>query len=341
MLEIEVSALDLSHETLRLKDPAREKFVLASIAEAGIREPLWGVCRESETIPGERSYVLLDGFKRYRCARKLGFTTVPWHNLAEDEAQGLLALLSTSNARALHILEQARLVDCLHRRFSIGVCEIARRLERSPAWVSVRLGMLKEMGAEIREAVFSGKFPARSYLYMVRHFTRVKGATREETDRFVKAVSGQKLSGRQVDALAEGYFQGAPALRAQIEEGKLGFALEAMKQAKAGQNSSDPGLLSNLERGLIRDLEIVAGASLRVIRRHDHSSLNAPAFFAQAEILVGGITRDRATFEQSLEKLHVRCREKKNDFSPAREGGAQKADRPTPHDRSEDRPLHH
>lgn len=336
--QIEAAAINLTHENLRLKDPGREKFILASVAEHGIREPLWGIQRQS--AEGSLEYLLLDGFKRLKCARKLGINTVPWHNLADDEAQGMLALLDASNARGLHVLEQSRLVDCLHRSFSIGVCEIARRLERSPAWVSVRLGMLSQMGPEVSEAVFSGKFPARSYLYMVRHFTRVKGATRAETNGFVKAVSGHKLSGRQVDALAEGYFEGSPAIRAQIEEGKLGFALEAIRQKK-DEHSEGASELALIERGLIRDLEIVDSACRRVIRKHDHAGIKAPAFFAQAEILLGSIHRVRPEFGQSLEKLHVRCREKKNCSAAPSTRHPQEADRPPACDRPQDGALHH
>jgi hypothetical protein len=50
---------------------------------------------------------VLNGFKRYRCARKLRLATVPYSSLGPDEAVGILSLLRTSNNRALSILEQA------------------------------------------------------------------------------------------------------------------------------------------------------------------------------------------------------------------------------------------
>jgi hypothetical protein len=67
--EVELSSLDLRYEGLRLKAAALEERLLGSIAQRGIEEPLEGVEIK------ERS-VLLNGFKRYRCARKLRLATV-------------------------------------------------------------------------------------------------------------------------------------------------------------------------------------------------------------------------------------------------------------------------
>ena len=67
---VELSSLDLRYEGHRLRDDAREARLLASIAERGIEEPLEGV----DTADGR---FLLNGFKRYRCAKKLGIGRGP------------------------------------------------------------------------------------------------------------------------------------------------------------------------------------------------------------------------------------------------------------------------
>jgi hypothetical protein len=99
--EVELSALDLRYESYRMKNPALEGRLLASIARRGIEEPLEGVERSDRNI-------LLNGFKRYRCASKLGIQVAPYASLAEDEAAGILNLLRVSNDRSLTILEQAQ-----------------------------------------------------------------------------------------------------------------------------------------------------------------------------------------------------------------------------------------
>ena len=84
--DVELSALDLRYESYRMKNPAQEARLLASIARRGIEEPLEGVDRAEGNI-------LLNGFKRYRCAWKLGIRVAPYASLGEDEALGILNLL--------------------------------------------------------------------------------------------------------------------------------------------------------------------------------------------------------------------------------------------------------
>ena len=116
--EIELSSLDLRYEGFRLKAAALEERLLGSIAQRGIEEPLEGV----ET---KESNVLLNGFKRYRCARKLRLATVPYSSLGPDEAVGILNLLRTSNNRALSILEQAAFIAELKNTRQMSVAQIA------------------------------------------------------------------------------------------------------------------------------------------------------------------------------------------------------------------------
>ena len=99
--EIEISSLDLRYEGYRMKNPALEGRLLASVAQRGIEEPLEGV------QVGE-SLILLNGFKRHRCARQLQIRTVPFRSLGEEESGAILNLLRVSNDKTLSILEQAR-----------------------------------------------------------------------------------------------------------------------------------------------------------------------------------------------------------------------------------------
>ena len=62
---VERSSLDLRYQSYRLRNDAAEARLLASIIERGIQEPLKGV-----DVPQGRR--LLDGFRRCRCAEKLG-----------------------------------------------------------------------------------------------------------------------------------------------------------------------------------------------------------------------------------------------------------------------------
>ena len=155
--EVELDSLDLRYESFRLKAPALEERLLGLIAQRGVEEPLEGV-----EVQGRA--VLLNGFKRYRCARKLRLGTVPYSSLGQDEAAAILGLLRTSNDRALSILEQAAFVDELKNARQWSVADIATKLSRSKAWVSVRLGLIARMSESVRRQLFAGAFPVYSYM---------------------------------------------------------------------------------------------------------------------------------------------------------------------------------
>jgi hypothetical protein len=150
--EVELSTLDLRYESYRLRNPGLEARLLASIAQRGIEEPLEGVDTNERIL-------LLNGFKRYRCARKLGMGRAPYASLGQDEAIGIMNLLRVSNDRSLGILEQAGFIDELRKSHKMTVAEIAAELARSKAWVSMRLGLIGEMSEKVRQEIFGGRFP--------------------------------------------------------------------------------------------------------------------------------------------------------------------------------------
>ena len=124
----------------------------------------------------EQTTVLLNGFKRYRCAHKLQLRIVPYASLGEDEVAAIMNLLRISNNRTLSILEQAAFIDELYATGCLSVAEMAKELSRSKSWVSMRLGLISEMSAAIRAKLFSGAFPVYSYMYTLRQFMRMNSS---------------------------------------------------------------------------------------------------------------------------------------------------------------------
>jgi ParB-like chromosome segregation protein Spo0J len=231
MEKVEVHQINRQFEYLRLKDARAEQRLLNQILEEGLNEPLGCLFKEDR-------WILLDGFKRLRCCVKLKVHKVTVMNLGQDEADAILQVLRRSTLEPIHIIEQAGMVEYLHRNASMGISEIARYLNRSPAWVSVRAGLIGQMSKTVREAVFSGKLPVRSVMYSLKPFTRVKSQA-QEVDDFVGCVAGQGLSVRQIDALAGAYFQNNPVMRDQIREGQLNWTLNQIK-AMGEESESKP-----------------------------------------------------------------------------------------------------
>jgi len=290
--EVELTSLDLRYEGCRLKQAAVEERLLASIAERGFDEALEGV-------EMDRRRVLLNGFKRHRCARKLRLGTVPYVSMGADPATGITALLKLSNDRGLSILEQAAFVDELHRACSLSVSAIAVELDRSKAWVSLRLGLLSEMSAVVREKLFAGAFPVYAYMYTLRPFMRInKGSV----DEFVAAVSGRGLSVRDIERLARGFFHGGEALRAEIARGHLTMPLERLRAREATPADG----CSEFESRMLRDLEWANQSMVRVRAKSEDQRLASLPFHAQAHLLTEGILSRADGFVAAVRRLHDR-----------------------------------
>ena len=291
---VELSSLDLRYEGHRLRDAAREARLLASIAERGIEEPLEGVDTSAARF-------LLNGFKRCRCARKLGIECVPYVSLGEEEATGILNLMRAATDKGLGILEQARFVVDLVTIHGLSVAEVAQTLSRSKGWVSMRRSLLDEMSPAIQTVLFRGAFPVYSYMYTLRPFMRMNGVGREQVERFVRAVAGQRLSVRDIERLANVYFRGPASLREAIEGGRLGWSLDQLKGLPEDREGCN-----EFERGLLRDLQLVQGAMQRVMAKCHDARLASRAFYAQANLLTAGLLRTLAPFGERMKEFHDR-----------------------------------
>lgn len=292
--EIELSTFDVRYESYRMRNPALEARLLASIMERGIEEPLEGV----DAPDGK---ILLNGFKRYRCAKRLKIGIVPYASLGEDEASGILAVLRTSNDKSLSILEQARFIDDLRRLHKMSVADLAQTLSRSKAWVSMRQGLIAEMSEKVRARLFSGAFPVYSYMYTLRSFMRMNGVKKQEVEDFVEAVSGKRLSVRDIELLANGYFRGPDWIRTEIRAGKFGMVLERMRAVPENAEGCN-----EIERVMLKDLESMQKSMQRVMHKSLGNRLESPAFCAQANLLTGGILSRMDAFTHALRELHDR-----------------------------------
>ncbi len=292
--QIEISSIDLRYESYRMKLPGAEKVMLGSISENGIRDPLQGVDTNEARI-------LLDGFKRYRCAKRLGIGIVPYCSLGSDEALGIIELLRISNSRSLSILEQAKLIDELKTVHKMCNGEIARLLEKSKSWVSMRCGIILEMSECVRDKIFSGKFPVYSYMYTLRQFMRMNCITKGDIDEFVNLVSGKHLSLRGIELLAHGYFKGPDGFREQIKSGNIAWGLSRLKDRTANMTSC-----TEVEKRMLKDLEITQKYMQRVTCKIKDSRFKTNSFYSQADLLAGGILRQVEIFTKAVREFYDR-----------------------------------
>lgn len=295
--QVEISSFDLRYENCRMKSPGAEKTLLTSILQHGIREPLQGVDRAPARI-------LLNGFKRYRCARKLAIGTVPYFSLGSDEACGIINFLRLASGKTITLIEQARLIDNLLNEYRMSVSEIAELLEKSKGWVSMRVGIIADMSGYVMDKIFSGQFPAYSYMYTLRRFMRMNEIKKEEIDEFVRSVCGKELSIRDIALLAHGYFNGSADFREQIKKGDVCWGLSCLKE-----ESRLAGDCTRLEQGMLKVLEMLQKQMRRLTLSIADSRLKSNSFYAQANLLAGEIIKQKDKFYKVIEALYDRSRE--------------------------------
>ncbi len=292
--DVEITSFDLRYEGYRIRHEGAEKALLASILDNGVRDPLQGV-------DAKQTRILLDGFKRYHCAKKLGISIVPYSTLGGDEALGIIQFIRLSNSKNLSILEQARLIDDLKNTHQMSVSEIAEKLERSKSWVSVRLGVIAQMSDVIREKIFCGEFPAYSFLYTLRRFIRINNIKKGEVEEFVNSVAGKKLSIRDIEHLAHGYFNGTEEFREQIKSGNISWGIERLKEPPC-----PPDDCNEYERGMLKDLEITEKYMRRVTFKSKDSRFKNSSFYAQANLFAGEILKQIELFSKSIKDFYDR-----------------------------------
>ena len=296
MVEIELNNISRKYEAYRLKNNYKERQLLSSIVENGITEPL-SCIRKSED-----QYILLDGYKRLRCLYKLKIGLVPVISIGNDEQNAILQLIRSSNNKSLQTLEQSCFIDELHKQFGLTIRDMADRLNVSPAWISIRLGLIDEMSETVKQNIFSGRFPIRSYMYSIKRFTRVNNIQSNQIDRFISHVSGKDLSTRDIDTLAYGYFRGGDEIRKQIESGNIIWTLCAL-QEKTASLSQESGLNAR-ERRVINDLEILQKYILKVIKHLSDPIAEGSLFKKNVCLLIEGIMGLTETLRKQLGGFH-------------------------------------
>jgi ParB/RepB/Spo0J family partition protein len=298
METIELSALDLRLEHTRRKDSEAQRRLLSSIIEHDIREPL--VVSACDTA---HRYVLLDGFKRFRCAVKLGMSIVPVQCIAQDVPSGVSALFRRTSAGALSTMEEAALIEQLYKKYNLTIYDISVSLERSPTWVSLRLGMISELSDLVRNKIMSGAFPARAYMYGIKSFTRVNKVSQELIDAFVTAVSGKGLSTRNLDTLSRAYFCGGAALRQLVDQGNVRRALAMIAVDTPMQRGKTK---DDRDRFFALELKAVATALHRIITDGAEASLSASPLRQDINLWSGEIQKHLEAFTEAIKRLHDR-----------------------------------
>lgn len=155
MTPLNAMEMDISHlqpNPFQPRDKIKNEDIeelAASIKEHGILEPLV----VADTPAG---YQIIAGERRWRAAQKAGLTQVPVVIRKVTPSQMLeLAMIENVQRTDLNPLERAQAIQQLMREFGLSNLEVAKKLSKSPAFISNSLRLLTLPDA-IKDGISSG-----------------------------------------------------------------------------------------------------------------------------------------------------------------------------------------
>src|ERR1022692_5319860 len=193
-MQLEYHQLDRRWEHLRVRPPARQRRLLASLADAGQQTPIVVVSAAGQP----NRYLVIDGYKRLAALEQLGRDTVEAVVWPMGEAEALLLDRSLRFSERESALEQGWLLQEMEQRFGYGLDELARRFDRSVSWVSRRLALVELLPEAIQQQVREGKLSAH---VAMKYLVPVARINLEDCERMAAAFAQHHCDTRQAGQL--------------------------------------------------------------------------------------------------------------------------------------------
>jgi ParB/RepB/Spo0J family partition protein len=207
-MHLEFHQLDRRWEHLRVREPQRQRRLLASLAASGQQTPIIVVAAG----PPEH-YLVIDGYKRVAALQQLGRDTVEATVWAMSEAEALLLSRSLRFSPQESALEQGWLLAEMEQRFGYGLDELARRFDRSTSWISRRLALVEVLPEAIQQQVREGKLAAQVAMKYLVPVARVKV---EDCARMAAVFVKHHCNTRQAGQLYAAWRDGTRVVRARV-----------------------------------------------------------------------------------------------------------------------------
>jgi len=150
-IDISLSKIGELYGQFRIANPALDLCLLKSIEKYGQLSPVV-VCKAKSN-----EYELIDGFKRFRAARKLNKECIKARVLDIGPRAGKAAILQLNWAgKSINDLEEAMVVHSLFREDGLQQVEIAALLARHKSWVCRRISLIEQLSDEVKESIKLG-----------------------------------------------------------------------------------------------------------------------------------------------------------------------------------------
>src|SRR6266581_5862493 len=210
-MQLEFHQLERRWEHLRVRHAARQRRLLASLAESGQQTPIVVVAAEGAA---ER-YVVIDGYKRIAALEQLGRDTVEAVIWPMSEAAAVVLDRSLRFSAQETALEVGWLLAELEQRFGYGLDDLARRFDRSVSWVSRRLALVEVLPQTIQQRVRMGEISAH---IAMKYLVPVARVNIEDCRRLADAFVAHHFTSRQAGELYAAWRDASPEIRQRILE---------------------------------------------------------------------------------------------------------------------------
>ena len=314
-MHLEFHQLDRRWEHLRVREPQRQRRLLASLADGGQQTPIIVVAAG----PPDR-YLVIDGHKRVAALEQLGRDTVEATLWAMSEAEALVLSRSLRFSPPESALEQGWLLAEMEQRYGCSPDELARRFDRSASWVSRRLGLVEVLPEAIQQQVREGKIAAQVAMKVLVPVARVDA---EHCGRMAAVFIEHRCDTRQAGQLYTAWRQGTRVVRERILAEPELF-LKTQRQPSAAK----PAAVEQVERDLEMATAILRRASRRLSEAMaEMNGAQREQAERQMESARRELTRMAERIEKEHETKHVEPGAANHDSGTEREGSEPAGDR--------------
>src|ERR1035437_114101 len=312
-MQLEFHQLDRRWEHLRVREPHRQRRLLASLADSGQQTPIVVVVSKDT----RDRYLVIDGYKRIAALQQLGRDTVEAVEWPMGEAEALLLERSLRFSEHETALEQGWLLAEMEQRFGYGLDDLARRFDRSVSWVSRRLALVELLPEAIQQQVREGMLGAQLAMKYLVPVARVKV---EDCERMSAAFVKHHCDTRQAGQLYAAWRDGTRAVRERILTEPELF-LKTQRQP--------PAAIEQVERDLEMAIAILRRAGRRLAEAlPEMTGPQQEQAQGQLENARRELNRMTARIEREQEPKHAEPGTTNGDSGTEREGSEQTRDRP-------------
>src|SRR5258708_1497909 len=208
-MQLEFHQLERRWEHLRVRQPQRQRRLMASLAESGPQPPIVGVLSS-----GERGrYLGIGGYQGIAALEQLGRGTIEATGGAMSGAAALLLAWAFRCTPQESALEQGWLLVEMEQSFGYGLEELARRFDRSVSWASRRLALVELLPESIQQQVREGKLGAQ---LAMKYLVPVARVSLEDCVRMASAFVQQHCNTREAGQLYAAWREGSRVVRERI-----------------------------------------------------------------------------------------------------------------------------